>query len=243
MRKFVDTIVALGPGGLFVLAALDSAGVPIPAAVDALLMLLAASAPEQAALCAILALAGSLAGSMFLFWISRRGGEAYLARHTVGPRGIKARTWFQHYGLLTVFISAISPIPLPMKLFVISAGALGIRPVRFFFTVFAARATRYAAMAYLGAHLGHDGAGAYLKDHAWNIGGILLALLVACVIAIKFTDARRARLAALTCLTLAVLNAQPSRAERLKLSAGDYLSTESILEVHRLEKGEDADYK
>jgi cytochrome c biogenesis protein CcmG/thiol:disulfide interchange protein DsbE len=37
--------------------------------------------------------------------------------------------------------------------------------------------------------------------------------------------------------------AQPSRSERLKLSAGDYYSAESILEVHRLEKGEDADYK
>ena len=29
----------------------------------------------------------------------------------------------------------------------------------------------------------------------------------------------------------------------MKLSAGDFYSTESILEVHRLEKGEDADYK
>lgn len=41
----------------------------------------------------------------------------------------------------------------------------------------------------------------------------------------------------------AALQAQPARAERLKLSAGDFYSTESILEVHRLEKGEDAEYK
>lgn len=44
-------------------------------------------------------------------------------------------------------------------------------------------------------------------------------------------------------LIAAALHAQPSRAERLKLSAGDFYSTESILEVHRLEKGEDAEYK
>ena len=44
-------------------------------------------------------------------------------------------------------------------------------------------------------------------------------------------------------LFAAALHAQPTRAERLKLSAGDFYSTESILEVHRLEKGEDADYK
>lgn len=44
-------------------------------------------------------------------------------------------------------------------------------------------------------------------------------------------------------LVAVALRAQPARAERLKLSAGDYFSTESILEVHRLEKGEDAEYK
>jgi cytochrome c biogenesis protein CcmG/thiol:disulfide interchange protein DsbE len=44
-------------------------------------------------------------------------------------------------------------------------------------------------------------------------------------------------------LIASALHAQPSRAERLKLSAGDFYSTESILEVHRLEKGEDAEYK
>ena len=44
-------------------------------------------------------------------------------------------------------------------------------------------------------------------------------------------------------LFAAALPAQPARTERLKLSAGDFYSTESILEVHRLEKGEDAEYK
>ena len=44
-------------------------------------------------------------------------------------------------------------------------------------------------------------------------------------------------------LFTASLHAQPARAERLKLSAGDFYSAESILEAHRLEKGEDAEYK
>jgi membrane protein YqaA with SNARE-associated domain len=193
LREFVAHIVDLGPGGLAILAGLDSAGIPIPAAVDALLMLLSAKTPEQAILCAALALIGSVAGSMFLYYISRRGGEAYLERHSMSARGIKMRAWFQHYGLLTVFISAISPIPLPMKLFVISAGALGVRPAPFGFTVLAARLARYAALAYLGAHLGHDGAGAYLKSHAWHMGGILIALFAACFGAIKVADARRSR--------------------------------------------------
>jgi membrane protein YqaA with SNARE-associated domain len=192
LRQFVDTVVAWGPGGLVVLAALDSAGIPIPAAVDALLLLLSAKAQEQAVLCAVLALLGSVAGSIFLYWLSRRGGEAYLARHSVTPRALKMRQWFQHYGLLTVFISAISPIPLPMKLFVISAGALGVRPLPFFFTLLAARIPRYAALAYLGAHLGNDGAAVYLKANAWYFVGILMAMLAFFFAAIKYTDARRA---------------------------------------------------
>ena len=49
------------------------------------------------------------------------------------------------------------------------------------------------ALAYLGAHLGHDGAGAYLKAHVWHIGGILFALFAACFGAIKFMDARRSK--------------------------------------------------
>jgi membrane protein YqaA with SNARE-associated domain len=192
LRRFADTLISWGPGGLFLLAALDSAGIPIPAAVDALLMLLSANSPAQAAYCALLALAGSLAGSMFLFWIARRGGEAYLARHTISPRGKRLRDWFQHYGLLTVFISAISPIPLPMKLFVISACALGIKPWHFFLTVLAARAPRYGALAWLGSELGHD-AGTYLKSHLWHIGGVLLALFLVLFLAVKIIDARRAR--------------------------------------------------
>lgn len=181
----------MGPTGLTILAALDSSGIPIPAAVDALLTFLSAKNPGSAALCAVLAVLGSVAGSMFLYWISQRGGEAYLERHAVTARGIKMREWFQHYGLLTVFISAISPIPLPMKLFVICSGALGVRPLPLALTVLAARIPRYAAYAYLGAHLGQEGAGAYLKAHAWHIGGILVALFAAFLGAIKVADVRR----------------------------------------------------
>lgn len=183
-------LVALGPLGLLILATLDSAGVPIPAAVDALLMLLAAKSPGQAVLCAFLAIAGSVAGSMFLYWVSRKGGEAYLARHTVTARGQRMRDWFQHYGLLTVFIAAGSPIPMPLKLFVICAGALGVRPMSFFLTVLAARIPRYAALAYLGSQLGEN-AGAYLKAHAWHIGGILVGIFAVLFGAVKYVDARR----------------------------------------------------
>ncbi len=156
-------------------------------------MLLAANSPSTAYLAAALATLGSIAGSMFLFFLARKGGEKYLEKHTISERGRNLRQWFQHYGLLTVFISAISPIPLPMKLFVVSAGALGVPPQAFFLTILAARLPRYFTLAYLGSQLGH-GAGAYLKSHAWNIGGILLVLFAVLFGCVKVMDYRRARL-------------------------------------------------
>lgn len=51
------------------------------------------------------------------------------------------------------------------------------------------------------------------------------------------------RAALLTALAAAALLAQPTRGIRNKLSAGDFYSTESILEAHRLEKGADDEYK
>ena len=192
MKQFVATLVAWGPPGLLILAALDSAGIPIPAAVDALIMLLAANAPGTAYLAAAMALVGSLCGSMFLFFAARKGGEKYLEKRTIGERGRKLRQWFQHYGLLTVFISAISPIPMPMKLFVASSGALGVSPPHFFLTVLAARVPRYVALAYLGSQLGSE-AGAYLKSHVWQIGGVLGLLFVVLFGCVKIMDWRRAQ--------------------------------------------------
>jgi membrane protein YqaA with SNARE-associated domain len=194
LKEFVATLVAWGPPGLLILAALDSAGIPIPAAVDALLMVLAANAPGTAYFSAAMAVAGSLCGSMFLFFVARKGGEKYLEKHTIGERGKKLRQWFQHYGLLTVFISAISPIPMPMKLFVISAGALGVSPRSFFLTILAARVPRYGALAYLGSQLGTE-AGTYLKSHVWQIGGVLALLFVVLFGCVKVMDRRRAQAA------------------------------------------------
>ena len=193
MKNFVATLVAWGPPGLLLLAALDSAGVPIPAAVDALLIVLSANSPGTAYLAAAFATVGSVVGSMLLYFLARKGGEKYLEKHTVGERARKLRQWFQHYGLLTVFISAISPVPMPMKLFVVSAGALGVPPQAFFLTVLAARIPRYFTLAYLGSQLGH-GAADYLKSHVWNIGGTMLLLFAVLFVCVKIMDFRRARL-------------------------------------------------
>ena len=122
-------------------------------------------------------LIGSILGGMGLYFIARKGGEAYLAKYTQGGRGKQFKMWFLEYGLLTVFIPALVIIPMPLKIAVVCSGALGVGPVPFLLTLLAARIPRFYALAYLGSHLGED-AGSWLKAHAWDMAGIALALFI-----------------------------------------------------------------
>jgi membrane protein DedA with SNARE-associated domain len=192
VREFVDTLVGWGPLGVLTLAALDSAGVPLPGGVDALLLLVSAMRPLTAWLAAAAAVIGSLLGNWVLFALARKGGEAYLARHTVSPRGQKLRRWFQHYGLITVFIPAFLPIPMPLKVPVLCAGALGIRRRAFLGTMLAARIPRYFGLAWLGSQLGDDALG-WLRAHAWHLGVFALLLALFLFALVKAADYRRAR--------------------------------------------------
>jgi membrane protein YqaA with SNARE-associated domain len=169
----------LGPFGLFLLAILDSAGMPVIGGVDALLIAIATSKPEQAYWAATLAAVGSLAGSLILFFIARKGGEVLLMRHVTSKTGARLHLWFQRWGLATVFVPALSPIPLPMKIPVFCAGALQVRLLYFVIVVVAARAIRYFGLAYLGKHFGLQ-TFQYLKTQGWRVaaGALLLAALL-----------------------------------------------------------------
>jgi membrane protein DedA with SNARE-associated domain len=112
MKKLIAGLIALGPKGMFIAALLDGAGVPLPGGVDVLLVFLATRLPHQVYWLATLAVVGSVIGNFFLFWISRRGGQAFLEKRSRGTRTQRFRAWFDRYGLLTVFISALVPLPI-----------------------------------------------------------------------------------------------------------------------------------
>ena len=60
-----DALVSYGPWGLLLLAFLDSAGVPVSAGMDVIVLVVAAKAPERAYLGAALAVLGSVANGWF----------------------------------------------------------------------------------------------------------------------------------------------------------------------------------
>ncbi len=159
--------------------------------VDVLLLLLGVVDRAEAFWAALAAIAGSLIGCLILFFIARKGGEAYHRHHTSSPRGQKLRAWFQEYGLLTVFVPAFVPvIPMPMKIFVISAGALGSRPLSFTLVVLAARVPRYLFLAWLGTRLGSD-ALPYLRSHLWGLVLFACGLFALLYLLVYLVDRRR----------------------------------------------------
>ncbi len=178
------------------LALIDSAGVPIPLGVDLLLIALAVANPRSAYLSASLATVGSVLGCLILFYLARKGGERFLYRHVKQGKARILTQWFQRYGLTTVFVTALSPAPMPTKLFIICAGASGVRVAPFVLVVLAARSVRYFVLVYLGVLFGAD-AGAWVKAHAWYIAAATLGLFVAAAVAGKVAGRlwRRTKLA------------------------------------------------
>lgn len=159
--------------------------------VDAVVVLIAVLDHEQAYWAAVAAVAGSLIGSLIPFYIARKGGERYLQRYTMSGRGAKFRAWFMEYGLLTVFVPAVVPvIPLPLKVFILSAGAMEVSPITFTLVLAAARIPRYMFLAWMGTKLGKD-TGPYLRDHLWVFVGFAVGLFALLYLAIALT--RRGR--------------------------------------------------
>ncbi|HEX7361573.1 MAG TPA: VTT domain-containing protein [Bryobacteraceae bacterium] len=166
------------------LSILDSAGVPIIGGVDLLLVSYSADHPANAWFAAICAIAGSLGGSAILFAIARKGGEVFLAKYIATGSGKRLHAWFEQYGLITVFVPAISPLPLPLKVPVFCSGALGVRWTSFLGVLLAARTIRYFALAALGREFGRS-TFAFLASHLVVVFGIAVGLGVAAVIVLR----------------------------------------------------------
>jgi membrane protein YqaA with SNARE-associated domain len=180
-----------GPWGIFGLALLDSMGVPLPGGTDLLLLGISVHAvhtPGRAYLAAFMALAGSVIGNIILFQGARHG-RRLLSKEDAEPG--KFQDWFRRYGLLTVFVPAVVPIvPLPLKVFVISAGAFHTRFGRFVLVILVARVIRYFGMAYLGLQLGADAQG-FLTRNGWTLVGIAIGLSLALYWAMRWSERRR----------------------------------------------------
>ena len=190
-RHLTDILVAWGPAGILVLSILDSSGVPVAGVFDALLILVAVKNPSVAWLCAGLAVVGSTTGNAMLFWAAHQGGRRFMEKTAPEGRSARFREWFRRYGMVTVFIPALVPIPMPLKLFVISAGVMGTALSEFIGVVLVARIVRYFGEAWLGIRLGMGSTG-FLKAHVWHFVAGAAALSVCLYAFIRWRERARA---------------------------------------------------
>ncbi len=79
---------------------------------------------------------------------------------------------------------------MPLKLFIISAGAMGVSPVVFTVVFLLARVLRYYAIAWLALHLGSQTL-PYLKSHILLLFLFAAGLFAVLYLLIRFIDRHR----------------------------------------------------
>jgi membrane protein YqaA with SNARE-associated domain len=145
----------LTPGGLVLLAALDSSMVFfLPLGIDFVLILLTARKPELFWMYAVLATIGSLLGAAATFWIGRKVGEHGLSRFVKQSRLKRVQERVGKSAAVTVAALAIIPPPFPFTAFVLTSGAGRVNAWMFFVTLGAVRTVRFFAEGALAAHYG-----------------------------------------------------------------------------------------
>jgi membrane protein YqaA with SNARE-associated domain len=146
-------LYSLGPFGLFAIALLDSALIPLPGGPDALMLLLSAARPAWFPLYAAGATVGSVIGCVILYYISRRAGRRALEKFSAKKQA-RVKELVDRYDVLSVLVASVLPPPFPFKLFVVTAGVFRLSLLRFILAVAAGRAFRFLLEGYLAARYG-----------------------------------------------------------------------------------------
>jgi membrane protein YqaA with SNARE-associated domain len=146
-------LVAYGPFGLFTIALLDSALIPMAGGPDAVMILLSTARPAWWPLYAAAATLGSVIGCVILYYLSRRAGRRALARFSERKQK-RVKELIDRYDVLSVLVASVLPPPFPFKLFVITTGVFRLNVWRFALAIAAGRAFRYLLEGYLAARYG-----------------------------------------------------------------------------------------
>ena len=171
-------IPTLGPLGLFVVAFFDSSFLSVPEINDVLVVTSSAAHPATAWMYALAATLGSLAGCSALWYVGRRGGEAFLVRKFGRDRVDQTRAHFKKWDILALAIPAMLPPPMPFKVFVLSSGVFGVPYRRFAMTLIVARGLRSAFWAVMGVTYGDEALALLKRFDAWFAANALVILAV-----------------------------------------------------------------
>ena len=148
-------LIRLGPLGLFAVAVIDSSVIPLPlpGSTDVLLLILVSHSGNPWLLTAC-AVAGSIIGGYTTWQIGKKGGEAAMKRWISARMLKRVNAWVADHPILSVFLPAILPPPIPLSPFILASGALGVSCGRFLSAFSTARVLRYSLVTWLAVKFG-----------------------------------------------------------------------------------------
>jgi len=154
LRSWLQLVfAAFGGLGLFLAAFLDSSFIPLPLVSDLLLMELSSRHPVRMPYYVLMAALGSLGGCVWIYWLARKGGQAYFGKAQTHRPG-RIRRFIYEHPIASVFLPAVAPFPVPFKPFVIAQGAFQVPFTTFVVFTLAGRGLLFFSEGFLGARYG-----------------------------------------------------------------------------------------
>jgi membrane protein YqaA with SNARE-associated domain len=195
MKHFIAGVQAfalsIGGLGLFLVAFIDASVLSLPEVNDILIVYMTMKSPSYLLYYAAMATAGSVGGSMIVYYLGRKGGEALLRRQFAHDRVERMQARFRRFGMAAVIVPAMLPPPVPLKLFVLGAGAAGMSPGTFAWAIGIGRFIRYLAEGLLAYYYG-AAALDYMKRNGTE-AGLVVGALAAAGLAVYYWRRQRRR--------------------------------------------------
>jgi membrane protein YqaA with SNARE-associated domain len=168
---------SIGGFGIFVIAFLDSSFLSFPVVTDATIVSMVAAHPERLVFYAGMATLGSVAGCTILYFVAKKGEQAFLTKRFRATRIEWAAGLMKRHGMMAVLVPALLPPPAPFKLFVLLAGVANVPLSTFMVAIAVGRGVRYFGEALLVLMWG-AAAFSYLQEHGRTVGLVLAATVV-----------------------------------------------------------------
>ena len=155
LQQLTPLLLSLGVVGLFVLALIDSAGLPTGGGPDLVLLVLAVDGATYAVIGQLVAatVLGSALGCLVLYVVGHKVGTRILER-IAHDRCSAIEERIHSHGLWAIGVAMVGPPPYPTKVFVLSAGVFSMAISAFLSSVVLGRLLRYGVVGLLAAWLG-----------------------------------------------------------------------------------------
>ncbi|HZS08330.1 MAG TPA: VTT domain-containing protein [Blastocatellia bacterium] len=177
LKAMQGALVSLGAFGVFGIALLDAALIPLPGGPDAVVMTLSHLNHALMPLYVMAAVLGSTLGCLVPYYIGRAGGVRALRKFSDEKRE-RVTKLLDRYDVWAMLVGAVLPPPFPFKIFLLTAGVFRMNVLRFLIALAIGRSLRFILEGVMAVRYG-DQAAEIFRHHYPKIGLGIAALIIA----------------------------------------------------------------